>query len=255
VKYQVDRLWPPPTAAALDLDSAMREYAPPVASGRPSVTVNMVTSIDGRAQRAGTAEGIGSRADRRLMQLYRFAHDAVGSGTGTMRAAGLWLRLTRDLAARRVAEHGPPQPTGVLIAGAAPVATDARWFTGDEPRILFVGSDNPMRDVPAGTELMHAPTPRPEPAWILDRLGERGIHSLLLEGGPHLNGSFLAAGLIDELCWTIGADLHGTDALPMIAPVDAGDAFASQPMLLESVMRHDHELFLRYRSAGTSSGR
>ena len=249
--YEVDVLWPPPAVAAVDLDTAMREYAPPRATGRPSVTVNMVTSIDGRAQRAGTAEGIGTRADRRLMQQYRFAHDAVGSGTGTMRAAGLWLRLTRDLAARRAAERGSPHPTGVLVAGDTPVPTDSRWFAGDEPRILFVGRANPMHSAPPGTELIHAPTPRPEPGWILERLGERGIRSLLLEGGPHLNASFLAAGLIDELCWTIGASLMGTDALQMIAPLDGGEALASQPMRLESVMRHDDELFLRYRIAGT----
>lgn len=246
MSYTVNRLWPDPAAADIELDEAMREYAPPVAAGRPSVTVNMVTSIDGRAQREGTAEGLAGRADRRLMQLYRFAHDAVGSGAGTMRAAGLWLRLTRDLAARRAAGRRPPQPTGVLIAGAAPVATDARWLTGDEPRILFVGSDNPMREVPAGTELIRAPTPRPEPPFILARLAERGIRSLLLEGGPHLTASFLAAGVIDELCWTVGPLLLASDALPMIAPIPGPPR---EPMhgRIVSLLRHEDELFLRYR--------
>jgi riboflavin biosynthesis pyrimidine reductase len=206
----------------------------------------MVTSIGGRAQRGGSAEGIASRADRRLMQLYRFAHDAIGSGTGTMRAAGLWLRLTRDLAARRVADGRPPHPTGVLIAGTASVATDAHWFAGDEPRILFVGSDNPMRVIPAGTELIRASTPHPEPQFVLDRLGERGIRSLLLEGGPHLNTSFVGAGLVDELCWTIGPLVLATDALAMTAPmVDP----PPEPVHghISSVLRHDDELFVRYR--------
>jgi diaminohydroxyphosphoribosylaminopyrimidine deaminase/5-amino-6-(5-phosphoribosylamino)uracil reductase len=33
----------------------------------------------------------------------------------------------------------------------------------------------------------------------LDQLGERDIHSLLLEGGPHLAGAFFDAGEIDQL--------------------------------------------------------
>jgi riboflavin biosynthesis pyrimidine reductase len=250
VSYLVDRLWPDATDA-IDLDDAMTAYAPLRVDGRPSVTINMVTSIDGRAQLGGTAEGLASRADRRLMQLYRFAHDAVASGTGTLRHAGLWLRVTRDLAARRAAAGRPAQPTGVLVAGAEAVPADASWFGGDESRILIVGSDNPMAEAPSGTELLRAPTRRPEPAWVLDRLAERGVRSLLLEGGPHLNASFLLAGLIDELCWTLGPELLGTDALQMIAAARP-DSVDHEPMRarLVSVLRHDDELFLRYRLNG-----
>jgi riboflavin biosynthesis pyrimidine reductase len=247
--FRVDRLWPHPMAD-LDLEVAVADYRPPAVDRRPSVTINMVTSIDGRAQRTGTAEGLAGRGDRRLMQLYRAAHDAIAGGAGTLRAAGLWLRLTRDLAERRRAAGLPPQPIGVLVAGSEPVATDARWFTGDEPRIVAVGSANATREVPPGTELIRATTPRPEPGWLLEQLAVRGVRSLLLEGGPHLNAAFLAAGLIDELCWTIGAHLLGTDGLPMIAPVaPAAGSAEREPMhgTLTSVMRHDDELFLRYR--------
>ena len=243
--FRVDRLWPD-QALDLDLDAAMADYRPPPSpDGRPAVAINMVTSIDGRAQLDGTAEGLGSRADRRLMRLYRAAFDAVGSGAGTLRATGIWLRVGRDLAARRVAEGRPPNPTGVLIAGAEPVPTDATWFRGDEPRILIVGTTNPVTTAPSGTELLRAPDERPAPAWVLDRLAERGVRSLLLEGGPSLDASFLAAGLIDEVCWTVGAMLVGSDALPMIA----GPPYANEPRRgsLAGVMRHEDELFLRYR--------
>lgn len=222
---------------------------PPMSAGRPLVGVNMITSIDGRAQLAGTAEGLGGRADRRLMQLYRAAYDAVGSGSGTLRAAGLWLRVVGDLAERRAAKGRPPQPTGVLIAGTEPVPTDARWFAGDEPRLLVVGAGNPQPDPPPGTELMRAPTRRPQPAWVLERLSERGMRTFLLEGGPQLNAAFLADGVLDEVYWTVGAHLLGTDALPMIAPIAGGSPYAAAPRRgrLVSAHRFEDELFLRYR--------
>jgi riboflavin biosynthesis pyrimidine reductase len=247
--HRVDRLWPDP-AANLELDDAMAGFTlPSPPSGRPLVGVNMVTSIDGRAQRDGTAEGLAGRTDRHLMRRYRAAYDAVGSGAGTLRAAGLWLRVGDDLATRRAADGRPPNPVGVAIAGTEPVPLDARWFTGDERRILIVGRGNPIETAPEGTELVRASDARPAPGWILSTLAARGIAAFLLEGGPHLNAAFLAAGLIDELYWTVGAHLLGTDALPMIAPISGGSPYGTEPYRgrLVSVLRHSDELFLRYR--------
>jgi riboflavin biosynthesis pyrimidine reductase len=248
-EHRLDRLWPDP-AADLSLDDAMAGFAlPRPPSDRPLVGVNMVTSIDGRAQLEGTAEGLAGRADRRLMRLYRAAYDAVGSGAGTLRAAGLWLRVGDDLAARRAAAGRSPNPTGVVVAGSEPIPLDARWFTGDERRIIFVGRENPIEAAPAGTELVRASDARPAPAWIMASLAARGIRTFLLEGGPHLNAAFLAGGLIDELYWTVGAHLLGTDALPMIAPIPGGSPYATEPDRgrLVSILRHGDELFVRYR--------
>ena len=249
VRYAVDRLWPDP-ALDLDLDAAMAGFElPPCPPNRPLVAINMVTSIDGRAQLKGTAEGLGSRADRRLMRLYRTAFDAVGSGAGTLRASDVWLRVGTDLEERRRSAGLPPNPLGVVIAGGEPVATDMGWFRGDEPRILVVGRDNPIADPPSGTELLRAPDERPAPGWVLALLAERGIRSLLLEGGPHLNASFLAEDLIDEVYWTVGSHMLGTDALPMVTPIEGGSPFEDhpRPAQLVSVLRHEDELFLRYR--------
>lgn len=247
--HLVDRLWPDP-AAELPLDEVMAAFELPEPIGdRPIVAINMVTSIDGRAQLNGTAEGLGSRTDRRLMRLYRAAFDAVGSGAGTLRATGVWLRVGDDLAERRVRAGRGSNPVGVVIAGDDPVPTEGSWFEGDEPRILVVGRDNPMRQAPAGTELLRAPGARPHPAWVLAQLHERGIGSFLLEGGPHINAGFLEAGLIDEVYWTVGAHMLGTDALTMVAPVPGGSPYANDPReaSLISVLRHEDELFLRYR--------
>ena len=64
-----------------------------------------------------------------------------------------------------------------------------------------------------------------------------------------MNASFLKAGLIDEVYWTVGAHLLGTDALRMISPIENGSPFAHGPRHgeLVSVLRHESELFLRYR--------
>jgi riboflavin biosynthesis pyrimidine reductase len=248
--HRIDRLWPDP-AADLDLDEAFADLALPSSPpGRPLVGVNMVTSIDGRAQLAGRSEGLSGRADRRLLQLYRVAYDAVGSGVGTLRADDFSSHLPADLAARRVAAGRTAQPMGVVIAGRGAVPIDRRWFGhADQPRIVMIGAGAPHPDLSAGTELLVASTETPQPAWLLARLAERGINSLLLEGGSTINAAFLAADAIDELYWTIGARLLGSDALPMMAPIPGGSPWAAHPRegRLVSIHRSGEELFVRYR--------
>lgn len=62
-----------------------------------------------------------------------------------------------------------------------------------------------------------------------------------------MNAGFLAQDLIDEVYWTIGANVLASDALPMIAAISGGDDAELRPARLVSVLRHDDELFLRYR--------
>ena len=250
----MDRLWPDP-AADLELDAALADFAlPPAPAGRPLVGLNMVTSLDGRAQLGGRAEGLSGRFDRRLLQLYRVAYDAVASGAGTLRADDFYSRLPADLAASRAAAGRPPQPTAVVIAGTREIPTNRRWFGyAEQPRLLLIGAGAEAPDVPAGVEILVAPTTKPQPEWLLGVLAERGVGSLLLEGGPTTNAAFLAADAIDELYWTLGARLLGTDALPMIAPIPGGSPWAEAPRegRLVSVHRSGDELFLRYRFSVT----
>jgi riboflavin biosynthesis pyrimidine reductase len=247
--FVVDRLWPEPEVG-LDLDSAFGDLelpAPP--PDRPLVGLNMVTSLDGRAQRDGTADEIGDRADRRLMRLIRVTFDAVAIGIGTLRAVDGWTDVPEDLAQVRAAAGRPAQPLGVLIAGNGPIPTDRRWFGTDQPRLVVVGAGGP-RQV-EGAEVLAAPTDHPEPAWLLGALRERGIGSVLLEGGPTVNARFHAAGLIDELFWTVGPWLLGGEGLPMIAPEPPTQT--PRPASLVSAHRHGDELFLRYRFGGTAA--
>ena len=201
----------------------------------------MVTSLDGRAQREGTAEGLSTRADRRLMRLLRAGYDAVAYGAGTLRKVDLWTTVPKDLVALRVAAGRPPQPLAVLIGGSDPIPTDRRWFATDQPRLILVGRDGP-REV-ACAEVIVAPTPRPEPGWILAALAQRKIGAVLLEGGPTVNAVFHAAGLIDELYWTVGALMLGGDGAQMVAP----GLLNARPGHLVSVHRFGDELYLRYR--------
>ena len=74
-----------------------------------------------------------------------------------------------------------------------------------------------------------------------------GIETLLLEGGGHINGGFLQAGLVDEISLLL---LPGIDGRRQIATVFDGlqaEEHAAVPLALKSVERREGDaLWLRY---------
>jgi len=55
-------------------------------------------------------------------------------------------------------------------------------------------------------------------AALVTRLHERGWSQVLTEGGPHLLGSFLASGRLDELCFTISPLVVGGEHRRPVGP-------------------------------------
>lgn len=82
----------------------------------------------------------------------------------------------------------------------------------------------------------------------VEQLGEKfGIRTLLLEGGGHINGGFLEAGLVDELSLLIAPGIDGRhDIATVFDGVDPARTKAV-PLALKSVERRSNDiLWLRY---------
>jgi riboflavin biosynthesis pyrimidine reductase len=82
---------------------------------------------------------------------------------------------------------------------------------------------------------------------VLEKLGkEFGIRKLLLEGGGKINGSFLAAGLIDEVSILVAPVADGGIGTPSLFDAEAGRG-PSRRLRLISVERLKGDLvWLRY---------
>jgi diaminohydroxyphosphoribosylaminopyrimidine deaminase/5-amino-6-(5-phosphoribosylamino)uracil reductase len=141
-----------------------------IAQGRPLVTYKVATSLDGRVTVPGARWVSGEESRRRVHEL-RAASDAVAVGMGTVRADDPAL-TARDVGAAR-------QPRR-LAFGRGP---------------LPEGSALELRSGPLEDELAV--------------LGREGVRSLLLEGGPTLAASFLAADLVDKLLVFVAPTLSG----------------------------------------------
>ena len=219
---------------------------------RPFAYLNMVSSVDGHASLGGSSSALGDEADLEMLLELRTLADAVLIGIGTLRAEG-YDRLVRapERRARRRAAGAAEDPVAVLITASGDVPWEAGLFAAPgQPVLVYTAAPEALPDVPPGVAaaVEVAVVDPLTPAAVFADLRARGVRALLGEGGPRLNRSLLAAGLVDELFLTVAPLLvAGELGLPIVAgaPLQPPAGLA-----LRSVARYGDELFLRYAVAG-----
>jgi len=234
---------PDATASELLAEVRPRERAP---ADRPFVFVNMVSTLDGRAQVRGRTRELGDEADLEMLLELRTLADAVLIGTGTLRAEG-YARLvgSEDRRARREAAGLAADPTAVLLSRGLDLPWDAGLFAAPEqPVLVYTAADARGEPPETAAPVEVVRLPEPTPAAALADLRARGIAALLCEGGPTLNSALLGAGLVDELFLTIAPVLTGeAEAIRIVEGGELPEALRARPVW---VLRARGELFLRY---------
>lgn len=189
-----------------------------VERGRPSLTLKLATSFDGRiATASGESQWITGTEARAWVHLQRSRHDAVMVGGGTARADDPSLTV-RGLG---IAD----QPLRVVVSRRLdlPVPSKLSQTAKEVPVWLIHGADAPMdrRAVwaDAGAVLLEAapgPARQLDPDAMLARLGEAGLTQVYCEGGGSFAASLLCAGLVDRLIgFTAGLAL-GAESWPAL---------------------------------------
>lgn len=191
-------------------------YAPP--PGQPWLRVNFVSTVDGATQGSdGLSKSINNAPDKRVFNALRARADCLVVGAGTLRAEEYKVPRLPLVVVSRSARVPPTlreAPRGrVLMATVASAdgLAASREQLGEED-VLVLGEDE--------VDLVELKT----------TLARRGWSEQLCEGGPALFAGLLAAGVVDELCWTVVPTLTGRDAVRMVR--DAEIEVALRPVLL-----------------------
>lgn len=200
----------------------------------------------------------GSEADRFVMGLLRAAADLVMIGSGTLHASprGRWqpdtvcpaaaeayAALRRDLGLE-------PRPRVAILTASGSIAPD-RAVLEDAPLVLTTraGAERLAGTLPAGVELVVLPGGGTvDVRAALRLLHERGYERILSEAGPHVFGSLVAAGLVDELFLTVSPLLAGRATPEPLGLVEGVALLPGQdtPARLRSARVHGSHLFLQY---------
>lgn len=247
--HRLQRLLPDPAETSVAEQLATLDYKPLALEDRPYVALNFATTLDGRAAIDGHSGPIGSEVDTEMLQRLRTRFDAVMIGAGTMRAEG-YGRVIGDPEKRKWREREglSPDPLMVIVSGRLHLPWDAPLFTEGYGRVLVATtSDAEPPECKTPVEVLRQKG-RLDLAALLERLRhEFGVRALLCEGGPHLHGELIDAGLVDELFVTHAAKLAGGSGPGLVANLPERVREVEIAWLLAESATG--ELFGRYRVA------
>ncbi|CAN5318678.1 hypothetical protein BH09PSE1_BH09PSE1_01300 [soil metagenome] len=177
---------------------------------RPRVTLKIATSLDGRiGTSTGESQWITGPEARLQGHRLRAAGDAVLVGVETVLADD--PRLTVRL------------PEGETGADPLRVVLDSRLRTPSFARLAKAGTliITTREPQPIGeAEVVRVAGDaqgRPTVAAVLDLLSERGVKTLMIEGGGRVAAAFVTAGVVDAIDWFRAPILLGGDGRPGVA--------------------------------------
>ena len=203
-------------------------------SDRPYTVCHMTTSVDGRIK----VRRWGVDADAHYERVHgALEGDAWMCGRVTMQG----YADSADPLPAAPADDGAPVPredhVATRDAGGYAVALDARgkldWgarndITGDHIIVVLTEAvpDAHLRALRAGGQsYLFAGAHEVDFALALRKLKALfGIGRLLVEGGGHINGSMLKAGVIDELSLLLAPAVDGISGTPSLFEIAGGDA-------------------------------
>jgi len=186
------------------------------ATGRPFVTWKYAASLDGRSAAAdGTSRWITGGPARADVHRLRGEVDAVLVGVGTVLADDPQLTVRPDPGR---------QPLRVVLDRSGRTPEGARVHDGAAETVVLTAA----------------------PRQALSDLQDRGVVSVLLEGGPTLAGAFLAEGLVDRVVGYVAPALLG-DGPPALAGAGVGTIKDAVRLRLDDVTRFGDDVRLVLR--------
>jgi diaminohydroxyphosphoribosylaminopyrimidine deaminase/5-amino-6-(5-phosphoribosylamino)uracil reductase len=196
--------------------------------GRPWVRLKVAATLDGKTAAAnGESQWITGEASRRDGHRWRARACAVLTGIGTVKDDDPRLTV-REVATAR-------QPLRVLVDSRLEVPLGARILEGGNLLVAAASADRTKIAAlgARGAEVVVLPDAagKVELGDLMRELARRGLNEIHVEAGVKLNGSLVAAGLVDELLIYLAPSVLG----------DRGNGMFSLP----SIERLDQRLGLR----------
>ncbi|MCC9261400.1 MAG: 2,5-diamino-6-(ribosylamino)-4(3H)-pyrimidinone 5'-phosphate reductase [Methanobrevibacter woesei] len=169
---------------------------------KPYVILNAAMTLDGKIATETGSSNISGKEDLIRVHELRKEVDAIMVGINTVIADD--PRLT----VHKIESKKEDNPIRVVVDGKGRIPIESRITNDDAPTIIAV-SDDYKSDLTAsdkyqvlknnGVDFFFAGENQVDLAKLMNYLYEKGVKTLMLEGGSTLNFSMIKNGLIDEI--------------------------------------------------------
>jgi len=243
----MQRLFPDPGRTSVTEAIATLDFADHAHDERPYLFTNFVLTLDGRATLEGRSGPIGSDTDTAMLVGLRTCCDAIMIGAGTMRTERYGRPVADPTKRARREERGlTDDPLMCVVSGSLELPWDAGLFTcGEGEVVVFTSSDAEPPELATTVTVVRSEGIVDLVAAMRYLTTERGVRSLLCEGGPHLHAQLIEADLVDELFITQAAKLGGGEGPRLVSGLPERERDLELIWLLHEPPTG--ELFARYR--------
>jgi diaminohydroxyphosphoribosylaminopyrimidine deaminase/5-amino-6-(5-phosphoribosylamino)uracil reductase len=217
--------------------------------GRPWVRLKVAASLDGRTALAnGRSRWITGEAARADGHRWRARACAVLTGIGTVKDDDPQLTVR--------AVETPRQPLKVLVDSRLEAPPGARLFAAGTTLVAAAVDDRERiaRVRGHGAEVIVLPNAggKVDLAGLMRELARRELNEIHVEAGFKLNGSLVAAGLVDELLVYLAPSLIGEGGRGMFALPAIEDLAQRRQLAWRDVQRLGSDLRVIARFATTA---
>ncbi len=202
--------------------------------GRPWVRMKVAATLDGKtALGNGRSQWITGPEARRDGHAFRARACAVLTGIGTVKDDDPQLTV-REVPTTR-------QPLRVLVDSRLEVPLSARILEGGQV-LVAAAVEDPARTAAltaCGAEVLAIPNAagKVELGDLMAELGRRELNEIHVEAGFKLNGSLLAAGVVDELLIYLAPSLIGESGRGMFNLPELTDLAARVQLSIRDVQQ------------------
>ncbi len=188
--------------------------------GLPFVRVKMAMSVDGRtAMASGESKWITAEAARHDVQQWRARSSAMLTGIGTLLHddPSLTARLGNPVLEQAGMHTDSPQPLRVILDSELKLPLTAKVIQQTGNVLVFSHSTDEQKITALeqlGVKVMYIEKNEDglDLLAIVKYLAELQMNEVMVEAGANLSGSFVAAGLVDELILYMAPVLMGNNA-------------------------------------------